>query len=194
MSSVHNPPDPTAHEGYDKAVADARNDVLEWVGNCAPVYDVVNLLSQVSPLSLGIFVTSCLLGLEEDSFTEVEIATAKGEVAHTPRARMIMGGVLGEIEAVKIMGKHLMPDTPEADRGARALLLLGPEVDNNTAPYRDHMEGRIERRHLARVDWHKLAEDMNDEAVPWQSYTVDHDGRGCFDCLAGHCLVGLEDV
>lgn len=194
MSSIHNEPDPTEHEDGDPAVADARNDVLEWLGNCAPVYHTGNLLSQVSPLALGIFVTSCLLGLEEDSFTEVEVATAQGEVAHTPRARRILEGVLGENEAVVAMGAHLMPDIPAADHGARALLLLGPDVDNNTAPYRDHMEQRIERTVLARVDWHKLADDMNDEPPPWKSYTEDHDGRGCFDCLAGHCLVGLEDV
>lgn len=193
MSSISNRPDPTVHETLDE-VADARHDIMQWLGNCEPVYEIGNLLAQVSPLALGIFVTSCLLGLEEDSFTELEIATARGEVAHTPRARRVMEGVLGENEAVAAMGAHLMPDIPAADRGARAVLLMGPGVDNNTAPYRDHMERRIERHFLELVDWHKLSEDMHDDPPPWQGYDPDHDTRGCHHCLKGHCLVGLEDA
>lgn len=191
MSSISNRPDPTPHEKVDE-VADARHDIMEWLGNCMPVYEIGNLLAQVSPLALGIFVTSCLLGLEEDSFTELEIATAKGEVAHTPRARRVMEGVLGENESVAAMGEYLMPDIPAADRGARAVLLMGPGVDHNTAPYRDHMENNISRHHLSMVDWHKLSSDMNDETPTWQGYDPDHDTRGCHDCLSGCCLVGLE--
>lgn len=193
MSSISNRPDPTPHEVHDE-VADARHDIMEWLGNCEPVYEIGNLLAQVSPLALGIFVTSCLIGLEKDSFTGLEIATARGEVAHTPRARRVMEGVLAENEAVAAMGAHLMPDIPAADRGARAVLLLGQDVDNNTAPYRDHMEKNIQRRWMERVDWHKLSEDMHDDPPTWHGYDPDHDPRGCHDCAARHCLVGLEDA
>lgn len=193
MSAASNQPDPTEHEGRPE-VADARHDVMEWLGNCSPVYDVGVLLSEVSPLALGIFVVSCLHGLGDDAFTEVEIATARGEVAHDSRARKIMEGVLGENEAVQEAMSYLAPDVPEEDRGARSVLLMGPYATDATTQSREWMANRVERADLLAVDWHKLADDMNDEPPAWKSYTEDHDGRGCYDCLGGHCLVGLEDA
>lgn len=193
MSSASNSPDPTEYEGED-AVADTRHDIMEWLGNCRPIYEAGCLLVEVSPLALGIFVTSCLVGLEGHGFSEAEIATARGEVAHTPQARRLMEGVLGEIPAVNEVAARLLPDVAPADLGARAIAAFGPYADHNTSGYRDWMEKELDPALVARVDWHKLADDLSDEEPQWKRYHPDHDTRGCYDCLSNTCLVGLEDV
>lgn len=192
MSS--NTPDPTDHEGGDDAVAESRHLVMEWLGNVAPIQTAYTLFADVSPLALGIFVTSCLHGLQEDSFTEVERATALGEVNDHRTARMLLEGILGENEAVNAMAAHLWPDVEEADRGAHSILALGECSTDDTFRFTGWTGNNIPRHHLARIDWWKLADDLSDETPTWRKRTPDHDPRGCYNCLANTCLIGLEDV
>lgn len=195
MSS--NAPDPTEHEGYDDDVAEARHTVMEWLGNTYTIEPQGNVLAARSPLALGILVTACLHGLREDSFTEVEIATARGEVDGDREARDILAAVLDEDEGPeadteRAIAALTMDGIPPRDRRAR--MMVHTTRDTTTNPYRGYVVDAIAYRDLKNIDWHKLADDKCDEPPAWKSFTEDHDGRGCFACLAGHCLVGLEDV
>lgn len=174
-----NPPDPTADESYDTNVADARNTVMEWLGNCYPVQSIAAAFVDQSPLALGYFVVAALHGVREGDFTPVHLATMRGEVQRDRVAK----GYLSLVEAA--VDSRMDPET---------LVLSGSHPDNNTAPYRQHVADAIARRDLLRIDWHKLAEDMSDEPPTWKGYTEDHDTRGCVACTGAGCMVGYEDV
>lgn len=192
MSS--NAPDPTEHEGGDPEVAEARHTVMEWLGNTATIEPDGNVLAAQSPLALGIFVTAALHGMRDDSFTEVEIATARGEVAYNRRARELLELALEPEpeDTQKLLDGLLLPDVPERDRRVRRTVYT--RMDTTTNPYRQYVQDAIAYRDLKNIDWHKLADDMCDEPPAWKSFTEDHDTRGCYDCLRDVCLVGLEDV
>jgi hypothetical protein len=176
MSS--NPPDPTKHEGYDNDVAEARHTVMEWLGNCFPIQHIAVSFADRSPLALGYFVMAAIHGVREDDFTQVEMATMRGETWRDRLAKNLLALIEHHVDG---------GGTPEA------LVLSGPQVDNNTAPYRQTVADSIARRDLTRIDWHKLAEDMSDEPPTWAGYTEEHDTRGCFGCLGPGCMVGYED-
>lgn len=192
MSS--NAPDPTEHEDHDDDVAEARHKVMEWLGNTAPIQTAYLLFVDLSPLALGMFVTSCLHGLQEESFSDLQRATALGEVNDHRTARMLLEGILGENEAVNEMAGMLWPDVEEADRGAYSIMALGQGAGPDVHQFAGWTRNAIPLNDLERIDWWKLAEDLSDEPPTWKQRTPDHDPHGCYDCLGKTCLIGLEDV
>jgi hypothetical protein len=173
-----NPPDPTPYEGHDNDVAEARNLLLEFIGNCAPVTYRATILARRSPLALGLLVVACLTEVRDDDFPAVQRATMRGEAYRDPVVRREVAALL---------------DLVDEGASPEAVTTAGGHVDNNTLPYRETVADRIARRDLLRVDWERLAADFTDEVTDWSRFTDEHDRRGCWVCLHSVCMVGYED-
>lgn len=174
-----NPPDPTPYEGHDPDVANARNDLLEYIGNCAPVTYRANVLAKRSPLALKLLVVSTLYPVRDEDFSPVALATLRGEVQRDRQAKRIVDDLLAQVES------GADPETITA---------WGDQVDNNTLPYRQTVADSHARRDVLNVDFERLARDFCDEVTDWAGFTDEHDTRGCYTCLHGTCMVGYEDV
>lgn len=174
-----NPPDPTPYEGHDPDVANARNDLLEYIGNCAPVTYRANVLAKRSPLALKLLVVATLYPLRDEDFSPLVLATLRGEVARDRHAQRLVDDLLEQVES------GADPETITA---------WGDQVDNNTLPYRQSVADSHARRDVLNVDFERLARDFTDEVTDWAGFTDEHDTRGCYACLGGTCMVGYEDV
>lgn len=174
-----NPPDPTPYEGHDPDVANARNDLLEYIGNCAPVTYRANVLAKRSPLALKLLVVATLYPLRDEDFSPLELATLRGEVERDRHAQRLVDDLLDQVETGA---------DPES------ITTSGGEVDNNTLPYRESVADSHARRDVLRVDFERLARDFTDEVTDWAGFTDEHDTRGCYACLGGTCMVGYEDA
>jgi hypothetical protein len=175
-----NPPEPTIYEQGDKAVATVRNLLLEYIGNCSPVTRRAEKLAVRSPLALGLLVVATLVNeVRSDDFEAVQVATMQGEVERDRVCKMLLDDLLNMVES---------------GIGPQDITLAGPDADNNTLPYRQHVADSIARRDLLNVDWEQLARDFADDKTEWQGFTKEHDTRGCYPCLANCCMVGYEDA